>query len=370
MDWNKTYKIKDSVDIYLVDDQYILAYFMNTRLQKRFRVNDKVIRLFEEIDGNHTLAQIYDSFCISEEISKETFIRFFEKLLASKILCEKLGEHILDDYYLQRYDRQINYFTEFLDSELEAERALQRLINTRIGIIGCGSVGGDIAIQLAMSGVETFVLMDYDIIEESDSARHMFYSDSDIGKRKVIALSDKLKQINPKIKTYISCQILTPETDLNNFLELVDFVIDTADEPYLGYTANVISQACVPKRIPHYIAGGFDAHLASTGELIIPYVTPCAACYSSFFQKKLKDWRPEPHPVKARANEIGGLSSMSLFASSFACIEIIKYITGLMDMEKNYHKRAEFFFEGMNLVFLDPVVDPNCKVCGGNKNGV
>ena len=43
--------------------------------------------------------------------------------------------------------------------------------------------------------------------------------------------------------------------------------------------------SCVKYKIAHYIAGGFDAHLASTGELIIPYVTPCVECYAKRLKK-------------------------------------------------------------------------------------
>ena len=54
MNWNSVYKIKDSIDVYLVDDKYMLFYFMNTRARKKFAVNETVIALVEEIDGEHT----------------------------------------------------------------------------------------------------------------------------------------------------------------------------------------------------------------------------------------------------------------------------------------------------------------------------
>lgn len=370
MDWNKVYKIKDSIDVYLLDDKYIIIYFMNTRIRKKYKVNNAVINLLGEIDGKQSLNEIYEKISSYEEICKEVVNTFFEKMLKEKIICEKLNNHILEKYYLDRYERQINYFTEFLGSESEAENAQNKLISSRVGIIGCGAVGGDIAIQLAMAGVENFVLMDFDTVDEGDVSRHMYYSNDDVGRKKVEVLSNRLKEINERVITYISYSILQPDTDMEKFLDSVNFVINTADEPYLGYTANIVSKLCVPKKIPHYIAGGFDAHLASTGELVIPYVTPCAACYSTFFEKKLVDWVPEKHPVKVRKNEMGGLASLSLFSASYACIEIIKYIGGLMDMKENYHKRAEFFFDGMEMVYLDPIRNPHCKVCGGIRNEI
>lgn len=362
MEWTKIYKIKDSVDIYLVDDMYILAYFMNTRIRKKFRVNNAVVDLIQEIDGEKNAEELY--ITTGGEISRKSFAKFIDAMLNSKILCERLEHHILDEKYRKRFCRQINYFTEFFDSEAAAEEAQMKLRDTRIGIIGCGAVGGDIALLLTMAGTENFVLMDYDSVEQSDCARHMYYQVQDIGRKKVEVLSERLKAINSNVNTYISYDAYTPATDMSDFLNHVDFVIDTADEPYLGYTANMTSELCVPRNMAHYNAGGFDAHLSSTGELIIPYVTPCAACYSDYFERILRDWKPEKHPVIDRTCEIGGLPSLSLFSASYACIEIIKFICDLMDMNKNFHNRAEFYFDGMKLEYLKVEKDPNCKVCG------
>jgi len=364
MKWNSVYKIKDSVDIYLVDNEFLMIYFMNTRKRMQFKINQNVVLIIENLDGEKSADEIFSFVSGKIEISKDEFESFIDKLVEIKVICEKISEHILNSYYLNRYDRQLNYFTEFLGSEEAAELAQKKLIETTIGIIGCGSVGGDIAIQLAMAGVERFVLMDYDNVEESDVARHLYYKYDDVGRKKIEVLSDRLKEINKRIKTFISFTALTPETNIDEFINMSDFIIDTADEPYLGYTAKLVSEKCVPKHKAHYIAGGFDAHLASTGELVIPYITPCAACYATYFSKVLVDWKPEKHPVFNRANAIGGLASMTLFSSSFACIEIIKKLCGLMDMENNYHSRAEFFFNGMNLEYIEPNRDPHCKVCG------
>ena len=52
------YKIKDSVDLFLSDEQYIMAYYMNTRQRKSFRVNRDMISLIEQIDGRHTVNEL------------------------------------------------------------------------------------------------------------------------------------------------------------------------------------------------------------------------------------------------------------------------------------------------------------------------
>jgi len=87
-------------------------------------------------------------------------------------------------------------------------------------------------------------------------------------------------------------------------------------------------------------------------------------CYARYFKESLKDWKPTRHPVEERALEIGGLSPMSLFSASFAAIEIVKYLTGIVDMSCSYKPRGEWLFGDMSLSYLDVRRDPECPVCG------
>lgn len=55
---NDVYKIKDSVDLFLSNESYILAYFMNTRQRKSFKVNKEMVHLLECIDGLKNITKI------------------------------------------------------------------------------------------------------------------------------------------------------------------------------------------------------------------------------------------------------------------------------------------------------------------------
>lgn len=63
-------------------------------------------------------------------------------------------------------------------------------------ILGCGSVGSLIALELCRSGVGRFVLIDNDIVEYHNLCRHQC-NIYDIGKYKVCALKERLLAINP-----------------------------------------------------------------------------------------------------------------------------------------------------------------------------
>lgn len=65
-------------------------------------------------------------------------------------------------------------------------------------IIGCGSVGSLVAMELARAGVEKFVLCDADTLEYHNICRHQCGIE-DVGDLKVNALKRKLLNINPKV---------------------------------------------------------------------------------------------------------------------------------------------------------------------------
>ena len=363
------YKVKDSVDLFLSNESYLMAYYMNTRQRRSFKVNDGVIKLLETLDGKKNLNQIKKIMNDEYNISEEAVNRVIDGMIKAGIITQVVQrQDYLPENIIERYTRQINYFSEFLDGELEGILAQKKLMDSKIIIFGCGAVGGDIALELAMAGVQDITLFDYDVVEESDASRHMYYDDKYIGKYKVDCLAEELKKINSTINVNKICESMKPESNMEELICKADFVVNMLDEPYIGYTSSKISRICVKHNIPHFIAGGFDAHLASTGEIIIPYVTPCVECYAGHFKETLKDWKPSKHPVKLRYREIGGLASMSLFSASYAAIEIIKYIAGLVDIEKKFKVRGEFLFNDMSLTYLNVEKNPDCPICGGGKN--
>ncbi|ABW18866.1 HesA/MoeB/ThiF family protein [Alkaliphilus oremlandii] len=363
---DNVYKIRNGVDLYLVNDELLTVYFMSTRLRKQFNVSPLIIKLIENIDGIKSIGEIHK--LLEKEFNKKIDISGLKEIISKfynlNIIVKNNDRYEIEEGLSERYNRQINFFSDFLIGDNSYVDAQVKLKNSTILIFGCGAIGGDIAIQLAMCGVENFILYDYDTVEESDVSRHMFFKEKYIGLNKTDALEDYLLTINSKVKVEKINNILTPENDISNLLDRASFVINSADEPYIGYTSMKISRYCTKNKKAHFIAGGFDAHLASTGELIIPGITPCVDCYANHFKEVLKGWKPKEHPIKDRYLEIGGLSSMSLFSSSYAVIEIVKYICELIDIKSYSNTRGEFLFKSMEISYLDLVRDQNCKICG------
>ena len=68
----------------------------------------------------------------------------------------------------------------------------------RIHIIGCGSVGSTIAENLARCGISKMTLWDFDDVEPHNIVNQM-YTTKHLGMKKVDALTEILKDINPDI---------------------------------------------------------------------------------------------------------------------------------------------------------------------------
>ncbi|MDP0506042.1 MAG: ThiF family adenylyltransferase [Fusobacterium sp. JB019] len=357
------FKIKDSIDIYTIQDNILLFYFINTRRLMEYKVNEKTINLIKLIDGekdSKEIAEVYNQENNSE-ISVETVNKIMKFLVSINVVVEKKHNIIVD----KRYERQINYLSEFNIGECAGINNQKKIEDSKIVIFGVGAMGGDIALLLAMAGVENFIILDFKKVKESDKCRHMYYRKSHVGKSKVQALKEEIQKINSKAKVKILFEKLIPNKNIDELIKSSTFVINTADEPYIGYTSLKISKKCVELRKPHYIAGGFNIHNMSTGELIIPGKTPCVSCYMNYFEKALKDWKPEQKKIRNEFIKYGGFASQSLFSSSYAAVQIIKFICGVKVEKNNYLTRGEMDIDTYKIKYLDVKKDPKCLVCGG-----
>ena len=97
-------------------------------------------------------------------------------------------------------------------------------------IVGCGSVGSLVAMELARSGVGNFVLIDTDKLEMHNICRHQCGFD-DLGRYKVDAVKDKVKNINPwaNVITYTSIIQDIPEEELHQYLGKDSIIIGCGD---------------------------------------------------------------------------------------------------------------------------------------------
>lgn len=99
---------------------------------------------------------------------------------------------------------------------------LDILANKRVLIIGLGSGGSPIAVELAKAGVGQFALADFDRVELHNLSRHICYL-NDLGRLKTDAVADAIKGKNP----YAVVDKLP--IDINKNLDILEDEISRAD---------------------------------------------------------------------------------------------------------------------------------------------
>ncbi len=80
----------------------------------------------------------------------------------------------------------------------KTEKIKKKLKESCIGIAGLGGLGSNAAVALARAGIGRLILIDFDVIEESNLTRQYYFLDQ-IGEPKTIALQNNIKKINPEV---------------------------------------------------------------------------------------------------------------------------------------------------------------------------
>ncbi|MEM0004841.1 MAG: HesA/MoeB/ThiF family protein [Desulfurococcaceae archaeon] len=238
----------------------------------------------------------------------------------------------LSEEELERYDRQI---------KLLGVEAQEKLKKSKVLIVGVGGLGSPAALYLTAAGIGELILVDFERVELSNLNRQILYWTRDVGRIKVEAAFEKLRELNPNvnIRTY---PVKGDEKILDALVEETDLVIDGLDNWETRFTLNKL---CVKHRKPFIHAGvlGFYGQLL----VVVPGVTPCLQCIMPM------------KPRETRAPPVIGTTPgvMALLQVT----EAIKILTG-------YGKPALgklIVYNGYELSFSEVNVsrNPQCPVC-------
>lgn len=111
----------------------------------------------------------------------------------------------------------------YIRNNLTCDQQL-RLFHSKVSVIGCGGLGGTVAVLLARTGVGNVHLVDPDVFEEHNLNRQRFCTTKTIGLPKVEVAIANLPDINPAIHcTYIV------NTFSENDIAVSEIIVDCLD---------------------------------------------------------------------------------------------------------------------------------------------
>ncbi|HSH53264.1 MAG TPA: sulfur carrier protein ThiS adenylyltransferase ThiF [Bacteroidales bacterium] len=116
------------------------------------------------------------------------------------------------------------------------------LKNHTVGIAGAGGLGSNCAVALARVGVGKLIITDFDVVNETNLNRQYFFKDQ-LGEKKVSALKNNIKRINPDAGIIIH-DLKLNENNIVSIYKDCDIIVEAFD---LAEMKQMIIETCMSK---------------------------------------------------------------------------------------------------------------------------
>lgn len=243
---------------------------------------------------------------------------------------------------IERYSRQILL-------KQVGGKGQEKLLASRVLIVGAGGLGSPAALYLAAAGVGTIGLIDGDDVDITNLQRQIAHFTSDLGTPKVRSAAEKLRAINPSVSVETYHELAAA----HNILDIVhryDFVIDGTDNFPAKF---LINDACVFAGVPFSHAGilRFDGQMFT----VIPRRT---ACYRCLFGG------PPPPGMVPSCSQAGVLGGVAGVIGCLQATEALKYLLGVGELLTD----RMLVFDALGMSFREVKFKRNarCPICGDN----
>jgi bacteriocin biosynthesis cyclodehydratase domain-containing protein len=324
---------------------------------------ERLRALLRLLDGTRTVEELAPmALRLLPGLEREELLQALRDLADAGVLEDAASDgRLLTAAELQRYDRQLRYFGDLAPVQVPRASAQARLRDASVAVLGLGGLGGMAAIMLASCGVGRLVGVDDDVVEISNLARQVLYSEDDLGRPKVDAARDRLRAVNGRCAfTGLRRRLDSPEAVTAAIAE-ADFVVAAVDWP-AGRIGAWVNDACWRAGVP-YVSMSQQPPLVRVGPTYVPGATGCHACEEAAHRAA--------YPLYDAA--LGALSADSPAATyapacgvigALVANEAIAHLTGIVPMA--CRGRAAVIDLRTLSVRHQPVPRvPGCPTCGG-----
>ncbi|MCD8512193.1 MAG: molybdopterin-synthase adenylyltransferase MoeB [Nitrincola sp.] len=246
---------------------------------------------------------------------------------------------MLDDQQLLRYSRHIM----LPDIDIEGQ---QRLLHSRVLILGLGGLGSPASLYLASAGVGELWLVDDDRVDLSNLQRQIAHTQGRVGQSKVASAAAAIEQINSEVRLRLIDQRVTGN-ELRDLVKAVDLVLDCSDNFSTRFALN---KACFESGVP-LVSGAairFDGQVS-----VFDPRQKDSPCYQCLY--------PEGDDAALTCAESGVLAPLVGVIGSIQAMEAIKLLTGA---GKSLAGRL-LLLDGRRMEWREMRLskDPECLVC-------
>lgn len=141
----------------------------------------------------------------------------------------------------------------------------------RVMVVGCGALGNEVLKNLVLLGVTHFVVVDFDVVEESNLTRSVLFRKADVGRLKVDVVRQRMMELNPDIVVRTIAGDVAYDVGLG-LLRQMDVIVGCVDSRWARYC---IQRLCLRVAKPWVDGGIFE--LEGTARSFMPGCN-CYAC--------------------------------------------------------------------------------------------
>ncbi len=222
----------------------------------------------------------------------------------------------------------------------------RKLIDSKVLIIGAGGLGSPLALYLALAGVGTIGIVDFDVVDVSNLQRQILHTNADVGRPKVISAKETLLAHNPDVNVILHEEPITSDNAMD-IIANYDVIANGADNFATRYLVNDASFLAGKPLVDGAILV-FDGQ-ATTYQ-------PGKGCYRCMF--------PEPPPPGEVPNcaEAGVIGALPGLVGSIQALEVIKIIMGVGETLTS----RMLLIDALTMDFREIKIrrNPDCKLCG------
>jgi molybdopterin/thiamine biosynthesis adenylyltransferase/rhodanese-related sulfurtransferase len=190
----------------------------------------------------------------------------------------------------------------------------QKLLDSKVLLIGAGGLGSPAALYLAAAGVGTLGVIDMDVVDASNLQRQILHNMDRIGERKVDSAKKTLTSLNPDVSV-VTYDVRLGADNILQIFEGYDVIVDGTDNFPTRYLVN---DASLKLDIP--VVHGSIFRFEGQASVYLPHQGPCYRCQV-----------PEPPPAELAPScaEAGVLGVLPGIIGSIQAMEAIKLLLGI-----------------------------------------
>ena len=222
----------------------------------------------------------------------------------------------------------------------------RKLRNAKVLVIGAGGLGSPVAIYLALAGVGTIGLVDFDVVDLSNLQRQLLHQTDDVGRTKLESAVDTLHNYNPHVRVVTHAAPLTSENAME-ILADYEIVVNGADNFATRYLVNDAAYFLGKTLVDGSI-------LLFDGQATV--FKPGEGCYRCLYPA------PPPPGLVPSCAEAGVLGSITGIIGSIQATEVFKQV---LDVGRPLVGRL-LLVDALTMEFREMKLrhDPGCPLCG------